>query len=110
MRGVKDFLKESLPRMVDYILVISSPMADAHVPYSGSSVDRRERLAIIDALRSRSATLPALHRDAVPCPPHPVDVPRHLAVITSAVIRASKGKRYKGKSSEPADVQLEEFV
>jgi len=110
MRGVKDFLKDSLPGMVDYILVISTPVSDTYSAYSGSSTDRRERSAIVDAVRQRGATMPMLDREAVPLLPHLLDVPRHLAVVTSAVIRASKGKQHKRKPSEPADLQIEEFI
>lgn len=110
MRGVKDFLKDSLPGMVDYIRVISTPTPDAYGSYSGPSADRHERIAIVDALHKRGATMPVLDREAVPLLPHLLDVPRNLAYVTSAVIRASKGKQYRRKPSESVDVQLEEFI
>jgi len=49
-------------------------------------------------------------REAVPLLPHLLDVPRHLAVVTSAVIRASKGKQNRRKPSETVDMQLEAFI
>jgi len=107
---VKDFLKDSLPGMVDYILVISTPVADAHTPYPGPQADSRECLAIVDALRQRVAPMPMLDREAVPCLSHQLDVPRQIAIVVSAVLRASKGKQHKGKLSEPADVQLQELI
>jgi len=109
MRGVKDFLKESLPGMVDYILVISTPVSEAYGPCPEPSVEKRERLAIVNALRERGTIMPVLDREAVPLLPHLLDVPRHLAVVTSAVIRASKGKQ-KRKPVEPADAQFDEFI
>lgn len=39
-----------------------------------------------------------------------MDVPRHLAVVTSAVIRSSKGQQHRRKSSETPDKHLEGFV
>jgi hypothetical protein len=117
MRGVKDFLKDSLPGMVEYVLVISTVVSDPYGAYpgpygsyTGPPVDIRERLTIIDALRQRGVTMPVLDREAVPLLPHLLDVPRHLAVVTSAVIRASKGKQHRRKPSELVDAQLDEFI
>lgn len=117
MRGVKDFLKDSLPGMVEYILVISTVVSDPYGAYpgpygsyTGPPADIRERLTIIDALRQRGVTMPVLDREAVPLLPHLLDVPRHLAVVTSAVIRASKGKQHRRKPSEPVEAQLDEFI
>jgi hypothetical protein len=117
MRGVKDFLKDSLPGMIDYILVISTPVPDPYGaypgpygPYTGPSEDRRNRLNIVDALQQRGATMPVLFREAVPLLPHLLDVPRHLAVVASAVIRASKGKQQRRKPSQPIDAQLDAFI
>jgi hypothetical protein len=117
MRGVQDFLKDSLPGMIDYILVISTPIPDPYGaypgpygPYTGPSEDRRNRLNIVDALQQRGAIMPVLFREAVPLLPHLLDVPRHLAVVASAVIRASKGKQQRRKPSQPIDAQLDEFI
>lgn len=110
MRGVKEFVKESLPGMVDYILVVSTPVPDPYGPYPGPAADRHDRLNVVTALRQRGTAMPALHREAVPLLPHLLDIPRHLAVVTSAVIRSSKGQEHRRRPSELADGQLESFI
>ena len=109
MRGVKDFLRDSLPAMIDYILVVSTPVSDPHSHYSGSSSERHERLKVIDTLRQRTATMPVLDREAIPILPHLLDIPKHLAVVTSGVIRGARDYRARTKSkSEPSDKILDE--
>lgn len=110
MRGVKEFLKESLPAMVDYILVVSTPVSDPYGSYQGGSGDRHDRLNVVNALRQRGTTMPVLDREAIPLLPHLLDVPRHLAEVTSAVIRTSKGRHCKNKPSGLEDGQLDEFI
>jgi len=91
MRGVKDFLRDSLPAMIDYILVVSTPpTSDPHGHYAGSADNRHDRLNIVNSLRQRTAIMPVLDREAIPILPHLLDIPRHLAVISSAIIRSSR--------------------
>jgi len=114
MRGVKDFLKDSQPAMIDYILVISTPSSESHDQHPGSASDRHDwsNLAntlsntLTNTLRRRATTMPALDREAIPILPDLLDIPRHLAIISSAVIRNSRD--YK-PSSQPEDRKLEEF-
>ena len=95
--------------MIDYILVVSTPVSDPHSHYSGSSSERHERLKVIDTLRQRTATMPVLDREAIPILPHLLDIPRHLAVVTSGVIRGARDYRARSKSkSDPSDKLLEE--
>jgi hypothetical protein len=109
MRGVKDFLRDSLPAMIDYILVVSTPVTDPHSHYPGSSSDRHDRLKVVDSLRQRTVTMPVLDREAIPILPHLLDIPRHLAVVASAVIRNSKDYQAKPNSLEHADKHLDDF-
>lgn len=110
MRGVKEFLQDSRAGMIDYILVVSTPVSDSYGPQSGSTIDKHERLNAINALQQRSSAMPTLDREAIPLLPHLLDVPRYLAVVTSAVIRSSKGQQHRRKPSESVDGTLESFV
>lgn len=110
MRGMKDFLKDSVPAMVDYILVVSTPVSDSYGSHAGSATDRHDRLNVFNALRQRSNTLPVLYREAIPCLPYLLDVPRHLAEVTSAVIRTSKGQHQRHKPCELPVGLLDEFI
>ncbi|KAF7306927.1 Elongation of fatty acids protein [Mycena indigotica] len=112
MRGVKDFLNDSRAGMIDYILVVSSPSRIAESEtYGWSSEDpseRHERLAVVNALRHRTARMPALSRESIPMPLIP-DIPKQLAIITSAVIRNSRDYHARAKPNDPSDRPLNEF-
>jgi len=110
MRGMKEFLKESLPAMANYILVVSTPVSDSYGPHAGSAMDRHDRLKVFNALRQRGNTLPVLYREAIPRLPYLLDVPRDLAEVTAAVIRTSKGQQQMHKPCELADGLLDEFI
>lgn len=92
MRGLKDFLRESVPAMVDYILVVSTPSDIYASPSSTGDAGRHERLGIMKAMRERQmgSSRSKLDSEAIPVLPHLLDMPRHLAIITSAVIRNSR--------------------
>lgn len=107
MRGVRDFLKNSLPAMVDYIRVVSTPADDLHT--SSPATDQHDRLNIVNSLRQRANTMPVLARESIPMLPHLLDIPRHLAVIVSAVIRSSKDYQPKPVSDEVRDPPLDEL-
>ncbi|TFK57085.1 Rho GTPase activation protein [Heliocybe sulcata] len=90
MKGVKNFLSTSLPAMIDYILVVSTLETEkVRGPY-GYSQERHERLHVMNSVQQRGPSMPLLHREAIPLLPHLLDIPRHLAIITSAVIRHSR--------------------
>lgn len=101
MRGIKDFLKQNLPSMVDYILVVSTPVPlDPYSPHSGHPAHSHQRLNVVSSLHERSTTMPVLERESIPLLPHVLDIPRHLARITSSVLRNARSADTKGKSSE----------
>ncbi|KAG2366526.1 hypothetical protein BDR07DRAFT_1395750 [Suillus spraguei] len=101
MRGIKDFLKQNLPAMVDYILVVSTPVQlDPYSPHSGHPAHSHQRLNVVSSLHERSTTMPVLERESIPLLPHVLDIPRHLARITSSVLRNARSTDTKGKSSE----------
>ncbi|GBE77946.1 Rho GTPase activation protein [Sparassis crispa] len=89
MRGVKDFLTGSLQAMVDYIVVVSTPEPGDNRSTS-YALDGHERLRIMNALRQRGAAVPVLYREAIPLLPHLLDIPKHLAAVTSQVVRYTK--------------------
>ncbi|KAK0478352.1 GTPase activating protein [Armillaria novae-zelandiae] len=90
MRGLKDFLQESLPAMVDYLVIVSTPGKDGYRSPKSSSSGRHDRIHVVNSLRQRAPEMTNLNLEAIPMPPHLQDVPRHLAIITSAVIRNSR--------------------
>ncbi len=112
MRGVKDFLTNSLQAMIDYIFVVSTPEPGTGVkgPLTPLSSDKHERLRIMNALRHRSAIAPVLHREAIPLLPHLLDIPRHLAVVTSVVVRYSRTQNFQStKGATPEDKYFADF-
>jgi len=114
MQGVRDFLINSRQAMIDYILVVSTSAPDKF-PIPGSpdmaNSDRKERSQAIESLRFRGANMPLLNREAIPLLPHLLDVPRHLAVISSAIVRRSNELFVKHQANgTPVDPDLDEFV
>jgi hypothetical protein len=114
MLGVRDFLVNSRQAMIDYILVVSTSTPDKF-PIPGcpdmANSDRKERSQVIESLRSRGANMPLLNREAIPLLPHLLDVPRHLAVISSAVVRRSNELLAKHQANGTlVDPELDEFV
>lgn len=109
MRGVQDFLKESLPAMIDYIAIVSTPISEAPTSHLADEKTRHDRLHVVNALRHRTRNMNVLDREAVPILPHLLDIPRHLAVITSAVIRSSRDLGVRPRAGESADAYLDEF-
>jgi hypothetical protein len=107
MRGVKDFLRDSVPAMIDYILVVSTPNGDAYMSLPVS--DRHDRLNIVNSLRQRASTMSVLDREAIPILPYLLDIPRHLAIITSAVIRSSRNYQEKTGRLESKYQTLDDF-
>ncbi|KAK0198314.1 GTPase activating protein [Armillaria mellea] len=101
MRGLKDFLQESLPAMVDYLVIVSTPGKEGYRSPRSSSSGRHDRIHVVNSLRQRAPEMTKLNLEAIPMPPHLLDVPRHLAIITSAVIRNSRN--YLSASHSLAD-------
>ncbi|KAF8846384.1 Rho GTPase activation protein [Paxillus ammoniavirescens] len=103
MRGIKDFLQQNLPAMVDYILVISTPIPDTYSPQSGYPAFSHQRLNVVNCLHQRGSTMPNLEREAIPLLPHVLDIPRHLACISSSLIRSARLAASKAKQVENGD-------
>ncbi|KAH9937707.1 Rho GTPase activation protein [Fomitopsis serialis] len=94
MRGVKDFLSSSIPQMVDYIVVVSTPEPQSPSPTSPPPNDKNDRLRIMHTLRQRGLAAPVLYREATPLLPHVLDLPRHLAVVSALVVRYARARNY----------------
>ena len=90
MRGVKNFLKQNLSAMVDYILVVSTPIHDTYNPHSGHPAFSHQRLEVVNSLHQRGSTIPILEREAIPLLPHVLDIPRHLACVSSSLMRSAR--------------------
>ncbi|EPT04342.1 hypothetical protein FOMPIDRAFT_43939 [Fomitopsis schrenkii] len=95
MRGVKDFLTSSIPHMVDYIVIVSTPEPQSpSAPGSSPPFDKNDHQRIMHALRQRGQTAPVLYREATPVLPHVLDLPRHLAVVSALVVRYARARSY----------------
>lgn len=113
MRGVKDFIQENVPSMVEYLKGVSTPLTDPYGAHGAhnSAADRHDRASIIQSLRERKPNMTTLDLEAIPTLPHIIDIPRCLAVISSAVIRNSKSyQQHRSKQTDPdsKDVSMDE--
>jgi hypothetical protein len=87
MRGVKSFLEEKIPEMVEYILVVSTPSPEES-SQPPSEVHVRSRA--VRALHERKQAMSDLQKESIPHERHFLDIPRHLATITSTIVRHSR--------------------
>jgi hypothetical protein len=87
MRGVKSFLEEKIPEMLDYILVVSTPSSKDS---SQQPPEAHVRSRAIRTLQERKQEMSDLQRESIPHEQCFVDIPRHLAIITSAIVRHSR--------------------
>ncbi|KAF7985386.1 hypothetical protein HWV62_6639 [Athelia sp. TMB] len=104
MKLVAPFLQSKLPEMKEYLNVVST-----YVPSSAPTNDVKPHKDILNALRWRLRTKPALVREAVPSLPYLVDIPAQLASVAAAVIRGSRSDHYS-RSPDPPDDQLDELL
>ncbi|KNZ73432.1 Ras GTPase-activating protein gap-2 [Termitomyces sp. J132] len=107
MRGMAGFISDRTPAMIDYILVVSTANKDQHNHQVTNN--KREHREIETYLHRRSSTMRVLDKEAVPRLPDLLDIPRHLAVITSAVIRNSAEFQTRSQPYDPADQKLDEI-
>jgi len=104
MRGIQDFLKDSLFAMMDYLAVISTPV-DGVISIGGGD----EISCVANALRQRTNAMSILERESVPTLPHLLDIPKHLAMMTSAVIRHSKELCLRSQTDDEIGQAVNEF-
>lgn len=90
--------------MIDYISVVSTPSREAKPD------DRRRHIRRVrNDLRQRTRTMAALQRESIPALPHLLDIPRHLACISSAVVRRSKEPTARVPLGDNADEAIDQF-
>lgn len=75
--------------MSQYLKYISTTGPDRAKKIS-SSEDEDNHIQVMNALRERKHALPTLHREALLFLPHLLDIPKHLAVLTSSVLRHAR--------------------
>ncbi|KAJ3515401.1 hypothetical protein NLJ89_g1775 [Agrocybe chaxingu] len=109
MRGVQEFLKNSVPAMIDYIAIVSTPVEENPPPHTSGNMNRHDRLNVVNALRQRTSKMTVLDRESVPILPHLLDIPKHLAIITSAVIRSSRDLSARPRTGDDVDLAVDEF-
>ncbi|KIY52724.1 Rho GTPase activation protein [Fistulina hepatica ATCC 64428] len=86
MLRTKEFIRQSIPSMYDYIRTVSTP---ADITASAEP----QNIGVLLQLQSRAATMPMLEREAIPILPDLLDVPRQLAFISSSVMRSVHHQR-----------------
>ncbi|PSS37746.1 hypothetical protein PHLCEN_2v439 [Hermanssonia centrifuga] len=94
--------------MVDYIVSVSSLGGDSTEPLIPQGMDTHERIRMINTLNQRVSKLPALTKEAMPLLPHMLDIPKHLAVMTSVVVRHTR-KPLPAKTGAMAEHDFDEF-
>lgn len=108
MRGVQEFLKDSFHGMMDYISVVSTPVSEG-VSSIGNDDTSRHIRHVSNDLRQRTRTMAVLNRESIPALPHLLDIPRHLACISSAVVRKSKESTLVPQPGDDVDKVVDEF-
>lgn len=105
MYGAMQFLQDSLPAMLEYIAAVSTSSVPTHSPHDTS---RLARVGVATSMQQRATRMPLLDCQSVPVPPCP-DIPRNLAVISSAVIRYSRPFLSRARNGELGDRYMGEM-
>ncbi|KAI0094892.1 Rho GTPase activation protein [Irpex rosettiformis] len=109
MRAVRDFLVSSSPKMQEYLDAVSSKSSGAiEGSRSLSSAQRHDRKRLIHVVRHRGRSAPTLNREAIPALPQMIDLPKHLAVITSIVVRHTR-RTLPTRTGAPGDRIFDDF-
>jgi hypothetical protein len=98
MRGIGHCIRQNTVTMIDYLACVSSLpdqfASSANTSSFLSGPDKHDRLYVIHSLRERlrgaGNTIPTLHKDAIPLLPYALDVPKHLAILSSSVVRNAR--------------------
>ena len=103
MKGLKVFLNDNMPAMIDYLKVVSTPNPDRIRTAGASGPGDHGRIRAMNALRERKNHTPTLDREALLFPPYLQDIPKHLALLTSAVVRNARQQRVRSikEQNEP---------
>ena len=98
MRGIGQCIKQNTVTMIDYLACVSSLpdqfSSSANTSSFLSGPDKHDRLHVIHSLRERLTgagnNIPTLYKDAIPLLPYALDVPKHLAILSSSVVRNAR--------------------
>lgn len=91
MRVVQEFISDSIQTMTVYIVDVSTvDTEDGYHKAPNTSHEPSEQMRIKSFLQQRSSTVGALQKEATPSLPHLLDLPKHLAVVSSLVARYSR--------------------
>ena len=77
----------SIHAMIDYLAVVSTTDGTKAPSSSRIPINKGDSSTVKIALQQRLDTIPALHREATPSLPYLLDVPKHLAIVTSLAVR-----------------------
>lgn len=96
--------------MIDYMDSLSSKGSDSAVPVPSphSSSERHDRRRMANVLKNRGRAAPTLNREAVPVLPQMIDLPKHLAAVTSIVVRHTR-RQLPTRTGAPADRAFDDF-
>lgn len=89
---LKEFLMNTSAKMVEYLSFISTeppdiPQSPHMLPASGNGFQRSQYQR---GFYIKKASLPLLYRESIPELPHMLDIGKHLATITSVVVRHTR--------------------
>jgi hypothetical protein len=104
MSGVRDFIKNKMSDMMEYLEAVSTPKA---ANYSSQKLDDHEACHVLDNMTQHKKALSVLEREAVPGPPHYIDPCREMAIITSAIIRHSRDINNRNRARRLSNPALE---
>jgi len=93
MRAVREFLISNCSTMVEYLDTVSATSqrgTTSDGPSPLSAAERHERRRLTHIVKHRSKFAPTLNREAIPTLPQMIDLPKHLAVVTSIVVRHTR--------------------
>ena len=94
--------------MIDYINEVSTPLPSHGNVSLHASADKHDRIQAMNALRERKSAMPTLHKEALLFLPHLLDIPKHLAILTSAVVRGTR--QHRARSPQGTNELLETFT
>ena len=106
--SVKKFVEDRIHAMIDYINEVSTPLPSHDNVSLHASADKHDRIQAMNALRERKSAMPTLHKEALLFLPHLLDIPKHLAILTSAVVRGTR--QHRARSPQGTNELLETFT
>ncbi|KAI0689605.1 Rho GTPase activation protein [Cytidiella melzeri] len=108
-RAVKDFLINSCPKMIKYLDSVSLKSSDSGDGLrSLPSSHRHDRKRLMNVVKHRVHSAPTLNREAIPVLPQMIDLPKHLAVVTSIVVRYTR-RTLPARTGAPGERVFDEF-